>query len=137
VGCFRYPLRVAGARSALRRKQIILVLPFVVDCLIVEGLLRDVVHNGSLVFLFNQRVAFDASSMEVAALQFALLGAIAGMVCCSTNGGRQMLEHVNSWSVKLKQWKNRKRFDAKLHNVLGKQCFFPSPAMVLYGGIYR
>jgi hypothetical protein len=84
-----------------------LALPFAVDRRIVKGLLRDVDRNGSLAFLVA------ASSMEVAAFEFALLGAIVGMVFCSTNGARQMLELANSWSVKLKQWENRKRFDAE------------------------
>jgi hypothetical protein len=34
------------------------------------------------------------------------------------------LELANSWSVKLKQWKDRKMFDAELHNVLRQHFFF-------------
>jgi hypothetical protein len=52
-GCLRYPLKAAGARGALRRRQIVLALSFAVYCLIVEGLLRDVVCNGILAFLFS------------------------------------------------------------------------------------
>jgi hypothetical protein len=81
----------------------------------------------SLPFLSARRATFAASSLEVAAFEFALMGAIAGMVCRSMNGGRQMLELANTRLVKLKQWKDRKRFDAKLHRVLGQQCFFRPP----------
>jgi hypothetical protein len=74
----------------------VLVLPFAVDGLIVESLLRDVVRMGALPFFSAKRVVFVASSMEVAAFEVALLGAISGMVFRSTNGGRQMLELANS-----------------------------------------
>ena len=53
----------------------------------------------SLAFFLARKVAFAASSMEVAAFEFALLGAIAGMFYHSTNGGRQMLELANLWLV--------------------------------------
>jgi hypothetical protein len=75
--------------------------------------------------------------METVAFEFALLGAIAGMFCRSTNGGRQMLELTNSWLAKLKQAENGKQFDASKCKVLGQQCFSVSPAMVQYRGIYR
>jgi hypothetical protein len=54
-GCLRYPLGTAGARGALRRRHIVLALPFAVDCLIVTGFLWDVIYNGSLAFLFSQK----------------------------------------------------------------------------------
>jgi hypothetical protein len=38
-----------------------------------------------------------------------------------------LLELANSWSAKLKQWENGKWFDASKCNVLGQQCFSPSP----------
>jgi hypothetical protein len=50
--------------------------------------------------------------MEMVVFEFALLGAIVGMVCRSTNGGRQILELANPWLAKLKRWENRKQFDA-------------------------
>jgi hypothetical protein len=37
--------------------------------------------------------------MEVAAFEVALLGAIVGMFFRCTNGGRQMLELTNTWTV--------------------------------------
>jgi hypothetical protein len=40
---------------------------------------------------FSARVTFAASSREVVDLEVAFLGAIAGLLCQSTNGGRQML----------------------------------------------
>jgi hypothetical protein len=51
----RYSLRAAGARGGLRRRHIVLVLPFAVDSLIVGSLLRNVVLNGSIAFLFSQK----------------------------------------------------------------------------------
>jgi hypothetical protein len=60
---------------------------------------------GALPFFSARRAVFAASSMEVAVFKVALLGAIAGMVFWSTNGGRQMFELANSWSAKLKQWR--------------------------------
>jgi hypothetical protein len=42
---------------------------------------------GALSFFSARRAAFAASSMEAAAFEFALLGAITGMFCRSTNGG--------------------------------------------------
>jgi hypothetical protein len=92
---------------------------------------------GALSFFSARRAAFAASSMEAAAFEFALLGAITGMFCRSTNGGRQMLELANSWSAKLKQGENVKQFDANKQRVLGQQCFSPSPTTIQYGGIYR
>jgi hypothetical protein len=80
---------------------------------IVEGLLRDVVRNGSLVFLFSQKGRLRCIIDGSGAFEFALLEAITGMVFRSTNGGRQMLELANSWLVKLKQWENIKRFDVE------------------------
>jgi hypothetical protein len=50
-----YPLRTVGACSALRRRQVVLALPFAVDCIIIEGLVRDVIYNGILAFLFSQK----------------------------------------------------------------------------------
>jgi hypothetical protein len=44
-----------------------------------------------------------------------------------------MLKLANSWSDKLKQWKDRKRFDAELHRILGQQCSFSSP----FNGVVR
>jgi hypothetical protein len=70
----------------------------VVDCLILEGLMRDVSVRAALLFFLARRAAFAASSMEVVAFGIALLGAIAGMVFRGTNGGRQMLELADTWS---------------------------------------
>jgi hypothetical protein len=52
-GCLGYSHRVAGACSALWRRQIVLALSFAVDGLVVEGLLGDVVRKGSFAFLFS------------------------------------------------------------------------------------
>ena len=38
-----------------------------------------------------------------------------------------MLEPSNSWSVKLKLWEHRKRFDASRCKVLGQLCFLRAP----------
>jgi hypothetical protein len=92
---------------------------------------------GAFRFFSYRRAAFAVSSMETAAFEFALLGAIEVMFCRNTNGGRQLLELANSWSAKFKRWENRKRFDASRRKVLGQLCFSPSPTMVQYGGIYR
>jgi hypothetical protein len=67
---------------------------------------------GSLPFFSARSSAFAASSMKIAAFEFGLLGAIAGMLCRSTNDGRQMLELVNLRSGKLKRWESSKSFDA-------------------------
>jgi hypothetical protein len=67
---------------------------------------------GVLPFFSARRAAFATSSMEMVVFEFALLGAIVGMVCRSTNGGRQILELANPWLAKLKRWENRKQFDA-------------------------
>ena len=50
----------------------------------------------ALPFFSARRAAFAVSSREVVAFEVAFLGAIAGMVCGSTNGGRQMLENVGT-----------------------------------------
>jgi hypothetical protein len=73
-------------------------MSLVVDCLILEGLMRDVVSEVALPFFLARRAAFAASSMEVLAFKVALLGAITGMGFCCTHGGRQMLEFADSWS---------------------------------------
>jgi hypothetical protein len=62
---------------------------------------------GALPFFLARRAAFAASSMETSAFELALLGAIAGMVCRSTNDGRQMSELANTWSTEPEQWKTR------------------------------
>jgi hypothetical protein len=48
------PLRTASAHGALWCRLVVLALPFAVDDVGVEGLLRDVVCNGSLAFLLRQ-----------------------------------------------------------------------------------
>jgi hypothetical protein len=54
----------------------------------------------ALPFFSARSAAFSASSMEAAAFELALLGAIAGMLCRSTNGGYQMLELANPRTAK-------------------------------------
>jgi hypothetical protein len=48
-----------------------------------------------------------------------------------------VLEPTNSWSAKLKQGENKKRFDASKRKVLGQQCFFFVPRNDAVRGIYR
>jgi hypothetical protein len=56
---------------------------------------------------FLARATFAASSREVMALEVAFLGAIAGLLCWSTNGGRQMLVLIDTWSSRPKHSKKR------------------------------
>jgi hypothetical protein len=44
--------------------------------------------------------------MEVVAFEVGFLGAFAGMIFQSTNGGRQMLELTDTWPSGSKQWEN-------------------------------
>jgi hypothetical protein len=78
---------------------VVLALPLVVDGVIFEGLLKGVVRK-SLAFLLRQERCLRLSSMEAAAFELALLGAIAGMLYRSTDGGRQLLEVANPGTSK-------------------------------------
>jgi hypothetical protein len=53
-GCLWCPLRTTGAHGAIWRRLIVLALPFAVDGVVVEGLLKDVICNGSLAILLRQ-----------------------------------------------------------------------------------
>ena len=75
-----------------------------IDCSILEGLMRDVANKGCFALLLSEKASFAASSMEVVAFEVAFLGAIMGMVFRSTNGGRQMLELIDTWPSGSKQW---------------------------------
>jgi hypothetical protein len=83
--------------GALWGAWIILAMSLAVDCLILKGLVGDVVSKGCLAFS-TRRATFAASSMEVVAFEVVFLGAIAGMVFRGTNGGHQMLELADTWS---------------------------------------
>jgi hypothetical protein len=63
---------------------------------------------GALPYFSARSAAFAASSMEAAAFEFALLGAIAGMFFRSTNSGRQILELANQWTTSSNNGKNGK-----------------------------
>jgi hypothetical protein len=91
--------------------------------------------TGALPFFSARSAAFAASLMETVAFEFALLGAIVGMLYYSTNGGRQMLELANSWLGKLKRWESSKWFDSSKRKILGQQCFSLSSAVAQYEGI--
>jgi glutamine amidotransferase PdxT len=52
-------------------------------------------QQAALPFFSTRRAAIVASLKEVVAFEVAFLGAIAGMILQSTNGGRQMLELTN------------------------------------------
>jgi hypothetical protein len=81
-----------------RGGRIVLAMSLVVDCLILEGLMRDVVSEACLALLFSKKGRLRCVVDEVLAFEVALLGAITGMVFCCTHGGRQMLELADSWS---------------------------------------
>jgi hypothetical protein len=91
---------------------------------------------GALPFFSARSAAFTASSMETTTFEFALMGAIAGMLYRSTNGGSQMLELANSRSDKLKWWESEKWFDASKCNILEQQCFSPSPPQWQSTGVF-
>jgi hypothetical protein len=48
------PLRTVSVHGAVGRRLVVMALPFAVDGIIFEGLLKDVVCNGSLAFLLRQ-----------------------------------------------------------------------------------
>jgi hypothetical protein len=92
---------------------------------------------GALPFFSARSAAFAALSTEAVAFKFALLGAIAGMLCRSTNGGHQMLELANPGTTN----SDGERMENSLMPLntkrWGNSVFFLSPTMAQYRGIYR
>jgi hypothetical protein len=92
---------------------------------------------GALPFFCTRSVAFTASSMETAAFKLALLGAIAGMLCRSMNGGRQMLELANPGTTYSDDERKKNSLMSLDTKRWGNSVFSSSLAMEECGGIYR
>jgi hypothetical protein len=69
-----------------------------IDCLILKGLMGDVVSEGRLAFLFSEKGHLRCVVDGSGGLRSRFLGAIVGIVFRDTNGGRQMLELIDTWS---------------------------------------
>jgi hypothetical protein len=73
-GCSWCPLGAAGAHSTVGRRLVVLALPLAIDGIIFEGLLKDVVCNGSLAFLLHQECCLHSVVDGNSSLQTRSLG---------------------------------------------------------------